>query len=63
MEVTSHEEDSDAVLRNIKWLIETFPKGYKFYPGHFDYGFSIRDVLEEDNVIQKRYLRAISKDI
>ncbi|QGS51933.1 MBL fold metallo-hydrolase [Spiroplasma tabanidicola] len=57
---TNSLEEEKRILENIKWIFKNYSKGYSFFPGHFDYGFTIRDVLDKDNYIKKKYKRLIN---
>ena len=53
------EKSNQSILENIKWILETYSREYSIYPGHFDCGFTIRDVYEKSNIIKKRYFKYI----
>ncbi|QBQ07693.1 hydroxyacylglutathione hydrolase [Spiroplasma gladiatoris] len=59
--VTNSPVEEQKILENIKWIFQTYTKEHTFYPGHYDYGFTIEDVLERDNYIKKKYIRLFNE--
>ncbi|AHI52888.1 MBL fold metallo-hydrolase [Spiroplasma culicicola] len=60
--VSTASDNEVEILNNIKHIFESYPKGYSLFPGHYDFGFTIRDMLEKNNIIKKRYLKIIYKN-
>ncbi|AGR41252.1 MBL fold metallo-hydrolase [Spiroplasma taiwanense] len=50
------------ILRTMKWLFQSFSKKYSIFPGHHKYGFLIRNILEEENILKKYYIKLLEEE-
>ncbi|QEH61863.1 hydroxyacylglutathione hydrolase [Spiroplasma chinense] len=53
-------DDEIQVLNSIKFIFDNYTNGYSLFPGHFEHSFTIRELLEKNNIIKKRYYKIIN---
>ncbi|AUB31624.1 MBL fold metallo-hydrolase [Spiroplasma floricola] len=56
------DEESEKKAKEIfNWFINKFDKNFSVFPGHYEYGFKIRDILEEDEgKLLRKYIEKAS---